>query len=288
MKYIITLFASALVGFSSVGQSVPNGDFSGAPFNWKGGTAGGSLSITGAGSRDIIHGEDTITVESVGPGGFAILRNNPGKYAAVYQEFPYTQRPDFFQLNYNYFAAGVDEIGAAIIRFTKYNTTTMQSDIILLDTILFTETSYPWKLAKLDLTNLYQSSENPDTAYVGFFSSVGATATAGTTLIIDDIDLTSASTSTKDLFTGLSGVPKLSPNPMVSNASISYELNESSDINIQVFDINGKLVKEVLNENQISGSHSIDFNVSDLKSGFYFVKFSSGDYRFDEKIVVSK
>lgn len=73
----------------------------------------------------------------------------------------------------------------------------------------------------------------------------------------------------------------VSPNPTDGRFSINSDLNEAVDLNI--YDINGRLVKE-----NIKVNHGLlNMDISDLNSGIYFLKFQSGQKLYTEKLILN-
>jgi hypothetical protein len=72
------------------------------------------------------------------------------------------------------------------------------------------------------------------------------------------------------------------PNPFNPVTRISFSLPMYSKVTVKVYDLLGRQVKELVNENMNAGSFMIDFNGSDLASGVYFVRLTadSRDMRF--------
>jgi hypothetical protein len=65
---------------------------------------------------------------------------------------------------------------------------------------------------------------------------------------------------------------KLYPNPTNENTNISFNLNKTSDVTVQVYDLTGKLVKSIYNNTKLySGEYNLNFNVSNLELGTYIV-----------------
>jgi hypothetical protein len=50
------------------------------------------------------------------------------------------------------------------------------------------------------------------------------------------------------------------PNPFSTRTTINYEVNEYSPISIRIFDMNGRIVKTLVNENQGQGKYSCVWN----------------------------
>ncbi len=74
---------------------------------------------------------------------------------------------------------------------------------------------------------------------------------------------------------------ELSPNPAQDNLTIYYNLTDDFNADIQVIDITGKIILEIGNVN----TNQAQFDISNLASGFYFVKLMSGDMVLSEKFV---
>jgi len=62
----------------------------------------------------------------------------------------------------------------------------------------------------------------------------------------------------------------IAPNPMKSNAVITYTLNESSHISLKILDLSGRNIITLINEVQHQGDQSIEFNATGLPAGIYF------------------
>lgn len=76
---------------------------------------------------------------------------------------------------------------------------------------------------------------------------------------------------------------KIYPNPISIFTNISFSLPQSQKVSIQIFDMMGKLVKTLVNEQMPAGAHQIVWNVLDEKgkpvnSGIYLLSLCSGNY----------
>lgn len=78
------------------------------------------------------------------------------------------------------------------------------------------------------------------------------------------------------------------PNPFNPTTTISYEIEKSSLVNLTVYDLNGKIVATLVNENQNAGTFTVDFNGKDLASGIYFYKIKAGDFISIQKMTLVK
>ena len=62
----------------------------------------------------------------------------------------------------------------------------------------------------------------------------------------------------------------------------------SGFVKLVVFDITGKEVAVLVNENLNAGSYNIDFDASHLSSGTYFYRMESGSFAEVKKMVLIK
>jgi len=78
------------------------------------------------------------------------------------------------------------------------------------------------------------------------------------------------------------------PNPFNPSTLIRYQLSVSALVVLKVFDICGREIRTLVNERQNAGSHSVQFNASDLPSGVYFYKIEAGKYQDVKKLLLLK
>jgi photosystem II stability/assembly factor-like uncharacterized protein len=78
------------------------------------------------------------------------------------------------------------------------------------------------------------------------------------------------------------------PNPFNPATTIYYNLPAAEHVKLSVYDILGREVAELINENQQSGKHNAVWNASSFPSGVYFYKLSAGEYSKTRKMVLLK
>jgi hypothetical protein len=82
---------------------------------------------------------------------------------------------------------------------------------------------------------------------------------------------------------------KIYPNPIVSTYRVEFELTQEEIIQIQIFNVNGQLIKELFNGRSQKGANEFTFNKANLNAGVYFLNIKSGTKIIkNEKIIVSE
>ena len=67
------------------------------------------------------------------------------------------------------------------------------------------------------------------------------------------------------------------PNPFNSSTTIRFNLPQDSHVNLSVFDISGRLVETLVDENRAGGIHTVQFTPDNAASSTYFYKLTT-DY----------
>ena len=78
------------------------------------------------------------------------------------------------------------------------------------------------------------------------------------------------------------------PNPFNPQTTIEYQIAKTEHVLLQVFDSQGKLVKELTNSMQKAGTYKIHFTAANLSSGIYLVRLQAGTFVQTQKIVLLK
>lgn len=78
------------------------------------------------------------------------------------------------------------------------------------------------------------------------------------------------------------------PNPFNPATKINFSLPVEGFVSLDVFNSIGQKVATLVNETKTAGSYQVDFNASDLTSGIYFYKISSGNFTETKKMILLK
>ncbi len=78
------------------------------------------------------------------------------------------------------------------------------------------------------------------------------------------------------------------PNPFNPTTKISFDIKNSTFASLKVYDMTGKEVKILVNENIAAGSYEISFNASEFNSGVYFYTLKTNDFTETKKMMLVK
>lgn len=78
------------------------------------------------------------------------------------------------------------------------------------------------------------------------------------------------------------------PNPFNPISKIKMQISKLSAVKLVVFDILGREVETLVNEQLRPGTHEVEFDGSKYASGVYFYKLSAGDFTETRKMVLVK
>ncbi|MDD5528912.1 MAG: FlgD immunoglobulin-like domain containing protein [bacterium] len=92
-------------------------------------------------------------------------------------------------------------------------------------------------------------------------------------------------TSNKNTFT-----VKVSPNPFTSNTNVCYSIEKKEKVQVGIYDIAGKLVKQLVNSEQDAGTHTAYWDGKNdlgnkIGAGIYFCVVNSGNRKNVSKIL---
>ncbi|MCW8809784.1 MAG: T9SS type A sorting domain-containing protein [Ignavibacteriaceae bacterium] len=78
------------------------------------------------------------------------------------------------------------------------------------------------------------------------------------------------------------------PNPFNPITKIRYELPERSFVIIKVYDVLGKEITTLVNDEKPNGNYEVEFNGNGLASGIYYYRITAGDFSQTKKMILLK
>lgn len=79
-----------------------------------------------------------------------------------------------------------------------------------------------------------------------------------------------------------------SPNPFNPTTKIKFDISQSGFTTLKIFDLTGKEIQTLVNEGLKPGVYEVEFEGSQLNSGIYFYRLTSGEYLESKKMILIK
>ena len=78
------------------------------------------------------------------------------------------------------------------------------------------------------------------------------------------------------------------PNPFNPSTTIKFSIPKSSFVTLKVYDISGREIQTLVNNNLPIGEYNYTFNASSISSGVYFYKISTGEFTDIKRMAIVK
>jgi len=78
------------------------------------------------------------------------------------------------------------------------------------------------------------------------------------------------------------------PNPFNPTTTIKYRLKEGGVVTLKLYDVLGKEIKTLVNEEKNKGRYTYNFDGSDLPSGVYIYQLRVNDFMASKKLMLIK
>ncbi len=85
-----------------------------------------------------------------------------------------------------------------------------------------------------------------------------------------------------------SPIMRVFPNPVQKEINIQYTLFRETRVNLSIFDVAGRSVRNVISKNQISGTYHKSLSIANLPQGVYFIKLDTSDDAIVQKVIFIK
>jgi hypothetical protein len=78
------------------------------------------------------------------------------------------------------------------------------------------------------------------------------------------------------------------PNPFNPTTVIKYQIPKDGIVTLKIYDILGREVKILVNEQKFTGRYEVKFDATDLASGIYIYRIQVNDYTSSKKMMLIK
>ena len=103
-----------------------------------------------------------------------------------------------------------------------------------------------------------------------------------TTIILTDVFETEPSNSTPSRYQ----LRQNYPNPFNPSTNISFSLPSKSVVSVNIYDITGRKVATLVNEELAAGNYVRHWNAANMPSGIYFYRMQAGTFRDTKKLML--
>lgn len=195
---------------------------------------------------------------ATGLGQILKTTNGGGLWSVVYTGAGYDMQTVFFNDINNGYAAGNN---GAMLRTTNGGVTwTAQS------------TPIQTQISKVHF-------ENPNVGYaVGAEGMIIKTITGGFTALTNEGSIVPNAISLGQNF----------PNPFNPETAISFGINKDQHVKLQVYDVTGRMVSELVNQELTAGNYNYKWNAAANSSGMYFYRLTTEGFTETKKMMLIK
>jgi photosystem II stability/assembly factor-like uncharacterized protein len=78
------------------------------------------------------------------------------------------------------------------------------------------------------------------------------------------------------------------PNPFNPATNIRFDISGNSFVSLKIYDVMGREVTSLVNEQLSSGAYEVDWNASNYPSGVYYYRMIAGEYSETKKMILVK
>jgi hypothetical protein len=78
------------------------------------------------------------------------------------------------------------------------------------------------------------------------------------------------------------------PNPFNPSTTIQYQIPKEQFVTLKVFDITGKKIETLINENQSPGNYEVKWSASKYSSGVYYYRIETRSYSDTKSMLLIK
>jgi hypothetical protein len=109
--------------------------------------------------------------------------------------------------------------------------------------------------------------------------------------VLDELDLIPTGiTNSKEIRIKDYNLKQNYPNPFNPSTVISYEVPKLSHVTLKIYNVLGKEISTLVNEEKPAGSYSVKFTINNLQltSGIYFCRMQADDFSKTKKLILLK
>lgn len=212
-----------------------------------------------------------------------LLNGGEGKYDLIRSELPNSFRPRSAKTEGGILKLAANRISTDKGRLPVISKGT-KSFLIARMRLQTTAGAFANVAPEIRLTN----SDSKFITKIGIFSNNATTIVPFSLPEEEETDVNAAPESVGGSLPAEYALSQNYPNPFNPATVIRFSLPKESEISLRVYDISGRMVRELAAGRYSAGSYSATFSGHDLASGMYFYRFESAGYTSMMKMVLLK
>jgi hypothetical protein len=128
-----------------------------------------------------------------------------------------------------------------------------------------------------------------DSNFPGYFNFKFEISSNGYLYWTDSLKLKTVVTGVKpDLQEPTFNLEQNYPNPFNSTTTIKYSIPTSSKVTLKIYNIIGKEIESLVNEEKPTGTYEVTWNAGNLPGGVYFYQLNTGGLIETKKMVLNR
>ena len=279
-----SLLFSTLILFLSINicAQVPNGDFE----NWSGDAPVGWASVN-LGVQTIFQSSDAQSGGSavkLAVGSLAGIDVGPVLYTGTLTDPGFAVTQKYASLSgYYKFTKAVDDILSIAVTMTK-NNNVIGEGLLDISSGASSYTSF-----KIELT--YIGNDIPDKCNIYIVISSADTNSAahsGSSALIDNLSMSTATSVDNESIPDNYSLSQNYPNPFNPSTTIKYQIANTGNVTLKVYDILGNEIKTLVDGQKAPGKYEVNFDGSKLSSGLYFYQLKTPGFVQTKKMMMLK
>jgi hypothetical protein len=135
---------------------------------------------------------------------------------------------------------------------------------------------------------LFESHFNLNGVYFTDSNNGTAVGNSGTILRTTNGGITSVKEENLSNISSEFTISQNYPNPFNPTTTIKYSVSKQSIVAIKVYDVLGREIETLVNDEKSTGNYKVEFDASKLTSGIYFYRMQAGDFVETKKIILMK
>jgi len=193
-------------------------------------------------------------------------------------------RPEALHGFYKFFPLGNDRFSASVLLY--------KNNSVIGESILISDSEVT-EFTEFVLNINYSATDTPDVALIIFTidsSLTGSKLHQGSKWYIDYLFFGPIS-DVDDQDTNIPNSYSLSqnyPNPFNPSTTIKYQIPQLSFVSLKVFNLIGKEIVTLVNEEKPAGIYEVTWYAENLPSGIYFYQLKAGDFIESKKMILLK